>query len=151
MKNLFILLITFITITSCKAQLPPGEYTTTNKKAISLFQDALKEYQAGKDADAENDLLKAIEKDPNFIEPHLLLAEMYQVKKQVQKAIDSLERAGSVVGAEEGRARRVRLNPWYPYREELATLLSRIGADDFPLQDRLAEHRRRPRRSGKNL
>ena len=93
MKKISIFFITFIAIASCKAQLPPGQYTTTNKKAISLFEEAIKDYKSGKEADAENDLLKAIEKDANFIEPHLLLAEIYQVKDLPQKAIDEYIKA----------------------------------------------------------
>ena len=94
MKNLFILLlITFIAVASCKAQLPPGTYSSTNKKAISLFESAIKAYQSGKIEDCKNDLLKAIEKDPNFIEPHLLLAEMYEVDNHTQQAIDEYIKA----------------------------------------------------------
>jgi len=68
---------------------------------------------------------------------------------RVQGAIASLERAGIVVGAEEGRARRVRLNPRFPALSELQALLDKLGSLDIPLQTRLAEKRRRPRRSGK--
>ncbi|MGZ4057091.1 MAG: OmpA family protein [Bacteroidia bacterium] len=96
MKKLLILFIAGITIASCKAQLPPGMYTSTNKKAISAFQDALKLYQSGKDADAEKELLKAIEKDPNFIEPHLLYAEILQTRNQAEKAIDEYVKAISI-------------------------------------------------------
>lgn len=70
---------------------------------------------------------------------------------QIQKAIDSLERAGVVVGAEEGRARRVRISPRYPAVDELAELLNKLALLDVPLQQRLAEWRRRPRRTGKAL
>lgn len=96
MKKVLIIFITAVTIISCKAQLPPGEYTSTNKKAIAAFESAIKYYQAGKDAEAEKELLKAIEKDPNFIEPHLLYAEILQVKKQTEKAIDEYVKAISI-------------------------------------------------------
>lgn len=92
-----ILLLSFsIVLFSCKAQLPPGEYTSTNKKAISSFESAVKLYQAGKDDESEKELLKAIEKDPNFIEPHLLYAEILQVRKQTEKAIDEYIKAISI-------------------------------------------------------
>jgi outer membrane protein OmpA-like peptidoglycan-associated protein len=93
MKNLTILLIALMALASCKAQLPPGTYSTTNKKAISIFENAFKLYQSGKDDDAAKELERAIEKDPNFIEPHLLMAEILQTKKQTEKAIDEYTKA----------------------------------------------------------
>ena len=95
MKQLLLIYFSIILL-SCKAQLPPGEYTSTNKKAIASFESAVKYYQAGKDAEAEKELLKAIEKDPNFIEPHLLYAELFQVKRKTQKAIDEYVKAISI-------------------------------------------------------
>lgn len=96
MKRLLILFAVIIAISSCKAQLPPGEYTTTNKKAISAFESAVKLYQAGKDVDAEKEVLKAIEKDVNFIEPHLLYADILQYRNLTEKAIDEYVKAISI-------------------------------------------------------
>ncbi|MGQ0829996.1 MAG: OmpA family protein [Bacteroidota bacterium] len=93
MKKFFILVILFITILSGKAQLPPGEYSSTNKKAISSFESALKHYGAHNDEKAKEELLKAIEKDPVFIEPHLLLAEIHQSTNKTQEAIDEYLKA----------------------------------------------------------
>lgn len=70
---------------------------------------------------------------------------------RIQAALDSLEQAGAVVGAVEGTTRRVRLNPRYIALEELQNLLTKLGMMDVELQKRLAEKRRRPRRSGKEL
>ena len=70
---------------------------------------------------------------------------------RVQAAIESFEIAGIVVAAEEGKTRRVRLNPRYPALPELQALLDKLGSLDVPLQKQLAEKRRRPRRSGKAL
>src|SRR5579862_1276562 len=70
---------------------------------------------------------------------------------QVQKAIDSLERAGILIGAEEGRTRRIRLSPRLATIDELGALLAKMAQLDIPLQQKLAEIRRRPRRSGKAL
>lgn len=69
---------------------------------------------------------------------------------RIQGTVDSLERAGVVVGVEEGKARRLRLNPRYPALEELLKLLDKLGALDVPLQEQLATKRRRPRRAGKH-
>ena len=76
MKKL-LLLITIIGLTSCYAQLPLGEYTSKSKKAITLYESAIKNYDYRKDELAKEDLKKAIEKDPLFIEPHLFLSEIY--------------------------------------------------------------------------
>jgi len=70
---------------------------------------------------------------------------------RIQGAIASLERAGIIVGVEEGKARRIRLNPRYPALDELGRLLDKLGMLDIPLQQKLADTRRRPRRSGKTL
>jgi DNA-binding MarR family transcriptional regulator len=70
---------------------------------------------------------------------------------QAQKAIDSLERAGIVVGAEEGRARRITISPRLNLAEELKVLLAKMAQLDVPLQQRLAQIRRRPRRAGKQI
>lgn len=94
MKKVFISFVAlFVIIISCKAQLPPGEYTSTNKKAISLFESALKNFNARQDAKAMEDLKKAIEKDPDFIEPHFLLAQIYTEAGQKQQAIDEYVKA----------------------------------------------------------
>jgi outer membrane protein OmpA-like peptidoglycan-associated protein/tetratricopeptide (TPR) repeat protein len=93
MKKILLLSLIFLALFSCKAQLPPGEYTSTNKKAIAIFQDAIKLFQSGKDAEAMKELQKAIEKDPNFIEPHLLMGEILYTNHQVEKAIDEYAKA----------------------------------------------------------
>lgn len=93
MKNIAITTFLIITIYSCKAQLPPGEYTSRNKKAIAFFEAALKYYNARNDVKAKEELLKAIEKDDQFIEPHLLMAEMYNASGNAPLAIDEYKKA----------------------------------------------------------
>lgn len=93
MKQIFTAFITLILIVSCKAQLPPGEYTSTNKKAVTLFESALKSYDSRQDGKAIEDLNKAIEKDPDFIEPHFLLAQIYTEAGKKQSAIDEYVKA----------------------------------------------------------
>jgi len=70
---------------------------------------------------------------------------------RIQSAIDSLERAGIVVGTEEGKTRRIRLNPRFPAVDELGKLLNKLGLVDIELQVKLAQKRKRPRRSGKEI
>ena len=80
------------------------------------------------------------------------LARILEISlSQAQKTVDSLERAGVVVGVVEGKARRLRLNPRYPYLMELDSLLGRMGVDNTALQSKLSALRRRPRRAGKKL
>lgn len=93
MKKFIVIALVLFTIHSCKAQMPPGEYSTKNKKAIALFESALKYYDARNEEKTMLELFKAIDKDPLFIEPHLLLADIYEVKKQPLKAIDEYIKA----------------------------------------------------------
>ncbi len=60
-----------------QANMPPGAYTSTNKKAIKHFEEGKKFYETRKDAEAEKCLLKAIEEDKTFCEPHIALAYLY--------------------------------------------------------------------------
>ncbi|MCW3071380.1 MAG: OmpA/MotB domain protein [Bacteroidetes bacterium] len=93
MKNTLTFIILVFALFSCKAQLPPGEYTSKNKKAVALFEQAMKLYNQQKDDECMATLTKAIEKDSNFIEPHLLMAELYQVKGNNNAAIKEYEKA----------------------------------------------------------
>lgn len=93
MKNILTLSFFLITLFSCKAQLPPGEYTTKNKKAIASFEAALKYFNSRNDIKAKEELAKAIEKDPLFIEPHLLLAEIHAESRELQQSIDEYMKA----------------------------------------------------------
>lgn len=70
---------------------------------------------------------------------------------RIQDAVASLESAGLLVGIEEGRTRRLLLNPRYPAAAELNALLQSLGRLDVPLQEKLGDMRRRPRRTGKAI
>ena len=93
MKKLIVITTILLLNLVCRAQLPPGVYTSTNKKAIAAFESAMKYYQANNDEKAREEALRAIEKDANFAEPHLLIAEIYQSKKQTQEAINEYVKA----------------------------------------------------------
>ncbi len=93
MKKLIVITTILLLNLVCRAQLPPGVYTSTNKKAISAFESAMKYYQSNNDEKAREEALRAIEKDANFAEPHLLIAEIYQSKKQTQEAINEYVKA----------------------------------------------------------
>ena len=70
---------------------------------------------------------------------------------RIQAAVDSLERAGVLVGTMEGTARRITISPRYPAANELKILLNKMALAETEIQKRLAETRRRPRRAGKAL
>ncbi len=83
MRNIFIL-FQILLFTACQSY-AQMRYSTTNKKAISLFEEAL---AAGNTVDVKTGhpnyklgielLNKAIEKDPKFLEAHLVSAEFNQ-------------------------------------------------------------------------
>jgi len=93
MRNSIYFLVAFFALTTCKAQLPPGEYTSQNKRAISSFEDALKLYDEHKDVECLQALEKVIQKDSNFVEAHLLKADIYESKKETDKAISEYVKA----------------------------------------------------------
>jgi len=65
----------------------PGSYTTTDKRAIKLYESGGDCMRQRKWACAQEDLEKAAKQDPSFIEPRILLAEMYE---QQDKATDAM-------------------------------------------------------------
>ncbi len=93
MKNFIIISFFSFLIISCKAQLAPGEYTTTNKKAIGAFEKALEYYNNRNDEKALEELKKAIEKDASFIEPHILAAQIHTEANKPLEAIAEYTKA----------------------------------------------------------
>jgi len=66
--------------------------SSTNKKAIKLYELGLSYFDQRNNPLAEVNLLDAITKDPNFIEAELLLAYVYTDMKEFQKAIPHYNR-----------------------------------------------------------
>lgn len=67
---------------------------------------------------------------------------------EIQRAVASLERAGVVVSTRIGTTRVVELNPTFPLKNELYTLLLRMS--EMPAYSHLwPRMRRRPRAMGK--
>ncbi len=62
------------------------ELHSQNKKAISFFEDADREYGLGLVMEATASVKKAIEIDSNFLEPHVLLGQIFLDKKQYDSA-----------------------------------------------------------------
>jgi len=99
MKRLLLILnFTFLILSLCYSQgnLSPGTYTSTNKKAIKHFEEGRKYYEARKDAEAEKHLLKAIEKDKNFVEPHVAIAYLYMEQNKKKEGIYHFQQAVNI-------------------------------------------------------
>ncbi len=62
-------------------------YSTKDQKAIKLFDKAMDYFQARDLMNCESNLLKAINQDDQFIEAHMLLANIYDEQKLTEKAI----------------------------------------------------------------
>ncbi|MDO9001776.1 MAG: OmpA family protein [Bacteroidota bacterium] len=73
--------------------MPPGQYTSTNKKAIKYLEVGKVAYEAYKFDVAEKNFNKAIEEDKNFIEAYLFLAQSYQETNKHAEAITNFKKA----------------------------------------------------------
>ena len=69
----------------------------------------------------------------------------------VQKAIRSLERDGIVAVRNIGRTRVITLNPRFFASRELQAFLKRLVEPEERLKKRIAQLRKRPRRTGKRF
>ena len=76
---------------SCKAQ--QGKYSTTDTKAVSLFDKGLEFYVKKDYVNAQKNLEKAIERDGNFREALMLLGDIYADTRQYENAISVYQRA----------------------------------------------------------
>ena len=91
MKLLSTLIIGLFSL-ACLAQ-PQTDYSSKNKKAIKLYEEAISAYNY-RNHDLSTTLLnEAIEKDELFIEAYLLLSQVLAEKGKNMEAIASLEKA----------------------------------------------------------
>jgi outer membrane protein OmpA-like peptidoglycan-associated protein/tetratricopeptide (TPR) repeat protein len=72
---------------------PRPNYTSSDKKAVKLYEEASAAYNTYDMALAESLLLDAIAKDPNFIEPHILLSQVYVDQRRLDMAAEILDKA----------------------------------------------------------
>ncbi|PCI96812.1 MAG: hypothetical protein COB15_09010 [Flavobacteriales bacterium] len=84
-----ILLIGFANTTIAQRERP---VSSTNKKAIKLYNAGKGYYDSRNNKLAEANLLEAISKDPNFIEAELLLAYVYTDMIKYKKALEYYKR-----------------------------------------------------------
>jgi outer membrane protein OmpA-like peptidoglycan-associated protein/Tol biopolymer transport system component len=90
---IFIFLLCFLTKAHSQSPLPPGEYTSKNKKAIRYLEEGRRAYELKNDELAEKNFKKALETDANFIEAAIGLANLYQVTNHHDEAIVFFKRA----------------------------------------------------------
>lgn len=90
---LFSVLLLFISTCSFSQSLPPGTYTSTNKKAIKFFEEAKLDYELKKDVEAEKFLNKTLQEDPNFVEAHMLYGYLLLEKRKTAEGIEHFKRA----------------------------------------------------------
>lgn len=86
-----VFMITFASYS--QGSLPPGTYTSTNKKAIKYFEEGKRCYETRKDAEAEKLLNKALQEDPNFVEAHSALAYLLMEKYRTPEAMEHFQKA----------------------------------------------------------
>jgi outer membrane protein OmpA-like peptidoglycan-associated protein/tetratricopeptide (TPR) repeat protein len=78
------------------AQKIDKKYSSSSNKAIKNFENAQLSFDAQKDEEAIDLLQKAIKIDPNFIEAHMFLAEVYGENKKYKEALDEAKTATSI-------------------------------------------------------
>ena len=98
MKRIRILccLIMFSCCMDAQQYMPPGTYTSTNKKAIKHLEEGRKFYESHKDADAEKSFSKALAEDPNFVEAMMGLTYIYIDQNKNEEAIQQIKKATQV-------------------------------------------------------
>jgi outer membrane protein OmpA-like peptidoglycan-associated protein len=90
----FLLGILLFVIQFIMAQsLPPGTYSSTNKKAIKFIEEAKLAFENKKDLIAEKRFKDALDEDKNFVEAAIGLGNLYQVSNKHEQAIIYLKRA----------------------------------------------------------
>lgn len=94
-KYIYFSFIISILLNQAVAQtnLPPGTYTSVNKKAIRFYEEGKKNYETRKDVEAEKFLNKAIQEDINFVEAHSALAYLLMEKGKTKDAITHFQKA----------------------------------------------------------
>ncbi|MGQ1891226.1 OmpA family protein [Thermophagus sp. OGC60D27] len=69
-----------------------NKYSIGNKRIIKIYEQGRNEYASGNYTKAEELLVKAMNKEPQFLEPMLLLGDLYHTKKEWKKEISILQK-----------------------------------------------------------
>lgn len=92
LNNIYRVIVCLILVCSVSSAFSQKKVSSTNKKAIKLFEKGRAYYDARNNELAELSLLEAIEKDPSFVEAELMLAYVYQDARMYKKALNHYER-----------------------------------------------------------
>lgn len=95
MRIIRVAVILFVLIGSINTS-SAQDYSTKNKKAIKIYEAAIQEYNLLYYDEACASLKSSIDKDPNFIEAHILLSQVYNELGQLDNSIESLENAVAI-------------------------------------------------------
>ncbi len=94
MKTFYTFLLSFYCVFSfSQINMAPGAYTTTNKKAIKLFEESKKLFQVRNDIEAEKKIIASLKEDPNFAEANAAYADFLMMKGKPKQAIDYYKQA----------------------------------------------------------
>lgn len=88
MKSVFYILL----LLCSQFSFAQNDYSTKNKKAIALFENALAYFNQGNLEKTRIFIALALEKDPAFIEPYLLTADMENELQHFDKEIDAFKK-----------------------------------------------------------
>jgi outer membrane protein OmpA-like peptidoglycan-associated protein len=94
MKKLLVLSVSCLLFQLLNAQ--PYDREKVNKKAITLFDNALVKVEDGKSSDAIPLLKEAIDKDARYLDAWLLLAAVYSDNQQYDDCIDAYQKAFAI-------------------------------------------------------
>jgi len=89
-KHLFFILLLLVGFYTGFSQ---PKYSTTDKWAIRNYEAALAHYDKFQNEKAKEELLRALEKDPRFIEPLFILANIYVENQEYENAIEQYKKA----------------------------------------------------------
>ncbi|MDX2172912.1 MAG: OmpA family protein [Bacteroidota bacterium] len=93
-KLLPLFLVTLIINTAIsQTQMPPGAYTSTNKKAIKYFEESKSLFSVRKDEEAEKKIISALKEDPNFTEANSAYADFLMMKNRPKEAVECYKKA----------------------------------------------------------
>ncbi len=81
---IFIIFILFINITWAQVK-----YSTKSKRAIKRYEKALNAFYLRDFKTARSELFSSLNADKNFIEAHLLFADIYHTNREITKEIES--------------------------------------------------------------
>lgn len=90
--GIFFIAAFFTTLLNAQ-NMPPGQYTSTNKKAIKYFEESKSFFRNRNDVEAEKKIQAAIKEDPNFVEAYSAYADFLVMKKKPSLAIENYKKA----------------------------------------------------------